>query len=278
MLALLLPISGELRAVSPEDIRLPEDLMYVFEQAPIYGSKDEVAIFWNKNKKQILETPDITDRLYDLLWPTVEAGRLDLFQMIIRAFAIRGDLSSEQLTRITDKLREKATPEIAKSSSSDCWFVESVASMLGAYPSAEHEEILLSLLKLGNDGWSRAAGISLGKIGTRRSLSSLRELAATRKAEVDPEMRDAMIARYGKPGTDSIAEALDNLQRRLNTSERRSSREAGLYQKDYEFKSRSTDPANSESYRFRNSSIAAMILSLVIIATAVWRFLKVRAV
>lgn len=277
MLTLLLAMSGDLRAVAPKDIRPPEDLMYVFEQPPLYGTKNERAAFSAEKKKKILEAPDITNRLYDFLWPTVEAGRTDLYSYIFYVFQIRGDLTPEQLHRITNQMREKATPIVAGTTSDDQFFVESAASMLGAYPSAAHEELLLSLLKMGDEGWSRAAGFSLGKIGSRRSIEPLRQLVKKRAERVDPKMRDEMIARYGPLSAgDPMATALSNLERRVATSERKSSRDNQLDQRDLESKAGIANPADSKSSGKQNKSIAAIIAGVFVIGIGIWYFLRRR--
>ena len=277
MLAFLLAMSGELRAVAPEDIRPPEDLMYVFERPPLYGTKDERAVFFAEQKKRILEAPDITNRLYDFLWPSVEAGRFDLYQYVFYAFYVRGDLAPEKLQKITDQISEKATPDVAGTTSNDQIFVESAASLLGNYPSAAHEELLLSLLKMGDEGWSRAAAISLGKIGTRRSIEPLRQLVKTRAERVDPKMRDEMVARYGPlPAGDPVAAALSNLERRVDTSERKSSRDNRLDQQDLESKGGISNPADSKSSGKQNKSIAAIIAGVFVIGVGIWYFLRRR--
>ena len=274
MVAFLSATSGELRAVSPEEIRLPEDLMYVFEQPPLYGTKEERADFWAQQKKKILETPNITNRLYEILWPSVEAGRLDLFQMIFSAFSVRGDLSPEQLRMITARMKEKATSSVAGTVSSDQSFVECSAALLGRYPSTAHEDLLLPLLKIGDEWWARAAAISLGKIGTRRSIEPLRKLVKMRAERVDPKMRDAAIARYGTPGIDPVAEALLALERRVKTLERKSSRGIEDHQGNLESEEGSTNPAGSKSSVLQNKSVLAISAGLVFIAIAMWRILR----
>jgi hypothetical protein len=276
MLAFLLAISGDLRAVAPEDIRPPEDLMYVFERPPESGTKDNYAAFWAERRKRLLETPDITNRLYDFLWPTVEAGRIDLYQNIFSALRIRGDLTPEQIRRITDQMREKATPTVAGTTSNDQSFVESSASLLGNYPSPAHEDLLLSLLKMGDDNWSRAAAISLGHIGTQRSIEPLRKLVEQRAKRVDPKMRDEMTVRYGTLRNDPVVLALSDLERRVATSERKSSRNNGLDQRDLESKGGISNPADSKSSSKQKKSMAAIIAGAFIIGVGIWYFLKRR--
>jgi HEAT repeat protein len=68
--------------------------------------------------------------------------------------------------------------------------------MLSAYPSPDHEDLLLSLLEKGDEGWSRAAAMSLGHIGTRRSIEPVRKLVEIRAKQVDPKMVAEMTARW----------------------------------------------------------------------------------
>ncbi len=222
--AILLAASGGLRAVSPEDLRPPDDLMYVFERPPMYGSKDEFTAFFSEQRKKILEAKDITDRLYDLLWPAVEAGREDLYQPIFRALRIRGDLAPDQLDKIAERVRETATPAVANTSTTERYFVESAASMLGSYPSPKHEELLLSLLTMGDECWSRAAAGSLAESGSKRSIEPLRRWMAERAAQGDPKIRDELSAGMGKTTwNDRMAKAIEKLEKRVAAVERQSS-------------------------------------------------------
>ena len=266
ILVLLIGISCELRAVEPEDIRPPEDLMYVFEMPPLYGTKDNDDTFWAEQRKKILETPDITNRLYDFLWATVEAGRIDLFPRIFSALRTKADLTPDQVRRITDQIREKATLDATGTNYTNQCFVESAAGMLSAYPSPDHEDLLLSLLEKGNDNWSRAAALSLGHIGTQRSIEPLRKLVEIRAKRVDPKMVAEMTARYGTLRGDPVAAALSNLERRVATTERKSARDDRLDPRDLESKGGISNPANSKLPGKQIKSISAIIAGAFVLS------------
>lgn len=276
ILALFIGISCELRAIEPQDIHPPEDLMYVFEFPPLYGTKDQDSAFWAEQRQRIFATPDITNRLYDLLWPTVEAGRIDLFQMIFRALRIKADLTPEQVRRITDKLREEAIPDPTGANYTRQWFVESAIGMLSAYPSSDHEDLLLSLLEKGDEGWRVAAARSLGHIGTRRSIESVRRLAEIRAKRGDPKMTAEMTARYGKLNGDSVAAALSNLERRVAISERKLTRDNLRDERDLKSKDGISKPADSKSPGKQIKFISAIIVSAFMIGVGIYYFLTRR--
>jgi hypothetical protein len=276
ILVLLVGISCELRAIAPEDIRPPEDLMYVFEMPPLYGTKDQDDAFWAEQRKRILETPDITNRLYDLLWITVEAGRIDLFQMIFSALRIKADLTPDQVRRITDKMREEATPDATGKNHTKQWFVESAVGMLSAYPSPDHEDLLLSILEKGDEGWSRAAARSLGHIGTRRSIEPVRKLVESQAKRVDPKMVAEMTARYGTLKGDPLVTTLSNLERRVAISERKSTRDNLRDERDFESKDGISNPADSKSPGKQMKPIWAIIVSALMIGVGIYYFLRRR--
>ena len=262
-------------AAEIEDERPPEDLRFIFNiHSDIgYVMTDVEHEEW---LRKLRETPDATNRLYDLLWKYVDHRYENEIGGALFALGIRGDLSKEQLKRITDRMRAIVSGPLDKLGLDEQNFIYVGTGMLGNYPSPEHENFALEMLSKNDWSLKMAAARTLGRIGSRKSLEPVRKFYKSQMANVDQKMTDEMIARYGPLKVDCLTEALQNLERRVKTLERKSSRGAGGYQEDFETEGGTANPANSKSPGLQNKSIVAIISGVILSSIAVWRFLKRR--
>ena len=151
----------------------PRELNFIFKD-PNYMTRQE-RLNWNK---QFQETPDLTNKLYELLWHYV--ANEGYVGPIFSALGRRSDLSPDQLKRITDRMRTLSAGSVATLQRDKRSFLYGGLGILVKYPSPEHEDLALMLLE--KDDWTlkTMAAITLGKIGAEKSVEPVRRYVECR--------------------------------------------------------------------------------------------------
>ncbi len=155
-------------------LEVPEELQFIFRR-DIYMPPSEEKTW----ERQAAEMPGITDRLCNLLWACyndLDHAPGNGFENVLAALKLRGDIPPEQLKKITDEIRRLASLGMDKAQEHG---VENMlyggVGILDRYPSAEHEDLVLLLLKSDDIFLQMNAAMTLGKIGTNRSIDPMRK-------------------------------------------------------------------------------------------------------
>lgn len=210
-------VSGALtRGAEVMEPTTPKELRFIF--ADRHYMTDQARLDW---ASRLSETPDITNKLYDLLWKYADTSYSNEIGWILFALGQRSDLSEAQLKKITDRIQSLAVGSIEKLPMEEQNFVSMGVRLLQKYPSSEHENIALMLLGKGDWLVTPSAAITLGKIGTKKSVEPLRQYVDSKTQMIEPSLRAAALARGSK---DPLLAAQLELLARVQADERKSAR------------------------------------------------------
>lgn len=217
LLIFTLFLSATLNGAETSEPETPAELRFIFDETRYMTPQERL-----DRKKKMAEMPGITTPLYDLLWKRVE-GKYDVdIGQILIALASRPDLTEDQLKRITDRIRTLAAGSVSNLSADETNFLWMGVQVLKKYPSPEHEDLALMLLEKDDESLKSNAALTLGKIGTRKSVDPMRRFVDSRMNQIDPALRAAAIA---KRPEDPLLAAQRELIQRVNAAERKVARD-----------------------------------------------------
>lgn len=254
------------------DGRAPEELRFVFtgDSDAYRMSEDERS----QLKEQILVTPDFSNRIYELLWEYVDLRASGEIGTALSALGVKADLKPDKLKRITDRLWELANHGFEGLDLADQNFLNGGVIMLGGFPSPENEDLALKIYETGEWWLQESAVVTLGKIGTKKSLEHVRQFVVeeAKRAEFAQKERTE---EYGPNGDVALRKpaglvALERLERRIKSGGRTG---AG----DFASSSASDDGLTrfrSSNYLRQNSTFIGLLAAGVALLTFLILFLR----
>lgn len=212
-LATLLTCHGVALADEIPYPKVPEELRFVYQDSTYTDSESE---------RILVETPGITDGLYDLLWQFVEVKDETQIRLTLNALGRRRDMNKVQLKGITDHIRSLSIGSLAKLPEDEWSFFRDGIHLLKSFPSPEHEDLALMLLEKDNDGVKVVALGVLSEIGTRKSVEPVRRFMDTRWQQIDPSLIPATLG----PGVKEYLQGSEaRLLARIGAAEPKTARE-----------------------------------------------------
>lgn len=155
------------------EVQVPDDLKFIFADDHFMNASEKLA--WDA---RLHDTPNIADRLCDLLWacykdPVGSPG--NGIGSVMGALMQRDDISPPQLKKITDEMRRLAKAGLVEARKIGAENMLYGVRILERYPTPEHEDLALILLKSDDQLLSSNAATTLGRIGTARSVEPMRK-------------------------------------------------------------------------------------------------------
>jgi len=239
-----------------QDGSAPDDLRFVFEggdsDLPAI-SEEERSIY--KEKIRTTSAPDFSNRIYDLVWDCMDKHAVSEMIKGLSALGWKADLEPEKLKKITDHMWLLVNRGDYNNLDVDdkCFLIGGVV-MLSGFPGHDHEDLALKILE--NAEWlvKKKAAVTLGEIGTRKSLESMKKIVAEdeRRIEIafNEEAARGAVSDGAKKRKSEIATALVKLERRINSIDRRQDKDA-LSSTPSEKKDRealNSNPVHSKEY------------------------------